>query len=81
LKVPHATLTVEDESPWPDGLANGLWKGSPMKPLTTWGIALERNAPPKKYDIYPSETGFRKPSAQFPMSSKWSLTSEASSAE
>ena len=24
---PHTAFTVDDESPWPGGFANGLWNG------------------------------------------------------
>ena len=48
LSDPHKTLTVDDDSPSPGGLANGLWNGLPEMPLTRCGIALARNAPPKK---------------------------------
>jgi len=48
LKKPQSTLTVDDESPCPGGLANGLWNDLPIIPLTKWGIAFARNAPPKK---------------------------------
>src|ERR1700733_13165444 len=30
--------------------ANGLWNALPIMPLTRWGTALARKAPPKKYD-------------------------------
>ena len=48
VKKPHSTLTVEEDSPSPGGLANGLWKGRPITPLTKCGTALARKAPPKK---------------------------------
>jgi hypothetical protein len=48
LRKPHSTFTVEDESPWPGGLANGLWKGRPITPLTKCGMAFVKKAPPKK---------------------------------
>src|ERR1700733_13983683 len=34
LKNPQTTLTVEEESPLPRGLAKGLWKGRPIVPAT-----------------------------------------------
>src|SRR6185437_4201429 len=43
---PHRTLTIEDESPLPGGLANGVWKARPVTPLARWGIALARMRPP-----------------------------------
>jgi hypothetical protein len=49
LKNPQSTLTVDEESPCPRGLANGLWNGRPIMPLTACGTALARNAPPRKY--------------------------------
>ena len=51
LKKPHRTLTVEEESPSPDRLANGDWKGRPLMPLTKCGTALARKVPPKKYGM------------------------------
>ena len=45
---PQITFTVEDERPFPGGLAKGLWKGRPITPLTKCGTALARKAPPKK---------------------------------
>ena len=33
LKKPQSTLTVDEESPCPRGLANGLWNGRPIMPL------------------------------------------------
>ena len=47
LKKPHSTLTVDEESPCPGGLANGVWNGLPITPLTKCGTALTRKAPPK----------------------------------
>src|SRR6185437_5587258 len=43
---PHRTLTIEDESPLPGGLANGVWKARPVTTLARWGIALARMRPP-----------------------------------
>jgi hypothetical protein len=48
LKKPQSTFTVDEESPFPGGFANGLWNGSPITPLTKWGTAFVRKAPPKK---------------------------------
>lgn len=47
IESSHSTLTIEDDKPSPGGDANGLWKGCPETPLTKWGIALTRKAPPK----------------------------------
>jgi hypothetical protein len=44
----QSMLTVEVDRPSPGGFANGDWNGSPIRPATTWGIALVRKAPPKK---------------------------------
>ena len=33
LKIPHNTLTVDDDNPSPGGDANGLWSGCPEIPL------------------------------------------------
>lgn len=50
LNAPQSTLTVDEESPWPGGLAKGLWKARPVTPLTRCGIAFAKNTPPKKYE-------------------------------
>ena len=59
---PHNTLTVEEDSPSPGGLANGLWNGCPVTPLTQCGIALQKRQPPKKY-----ETKYNQPIVNAPL--------------
>lgn len=48
VEKPQSTFSVEEDRPWPRGLANGVWKDWPIKPLRQWGSALASNTPPKK---------------------------------
>ena len=50
LNAPQRTFTIAQDKPSPGGDANGLWNGCPIIPLTKCGMALAKNAPPKKYE-------------------------------
>jgi hypothetical protein len=56
LKNPQTTLTVEEESPLPGGLANGLWNARPINPETKVGMAFSVKEPAKKYDTSQSQS-------------------------
>lgn len=47
LNKAHAIFTTGDESPLPDGFANGVGKGFPQMPVTKCGTKLVRKSPAK----------------------------------
>ena len=52
LNSAHTTLTVDEESPLPGGLAKGVGNLFPQIPCTKWGTTFAKNAPAKKQAKY-----------------------------